>query len=439
MNIEDKVKLRLESQGKRFEKFGLKYNPFPKSGTANTNESSEFTKSLSPIDDNVKQEIENYVIDSLFSEDENDHKLICTITGDYGTGKTQLLLYARSLILSLPRKAYVIYINNPETKLSELIGSVIEHIGQEQFKKYLWEKILSELKSQESLKNELIEFVTKKRIGQFSGDLFDEGNISINPFSTENEANHKAFLEAFIKLLPAPNDKKEFNNLLKQVIIQILLKDNENDLVIANYFYNLISEDFGVNKTWETLTSGTGQYLDNKVVKLLNAIINIVQGQGFERFYLLVDEFEDITSGRLGKKEVDNYSHNLRTLIDKERRWCLLIAMTSSALKDLRKISPPLVDRLTDREIRIERLTNEQARQIVINYLNTARNDNEKEQSTYPFSIEAINFVNSNSEELARLLLRRINFLLERASDILKEGEEITSEFAKQHLENYIS
>src|SRR5690606_37675300 len=170
-------------QGKRFEKFGLKFNPFPKSGTANTNESSDFTKLLFPIDNYVKQEIENYVIDSLFSEDEDDQKLIGTITGDYGTGKTQLLLYAKWLIQSLPRKAYVIYINNPETKLSELIGAIIEHIGQEQFKKYLWEQILTILKSKEEYKKPLLDFISQSRIGK-SRSLFDSGDSASedNPF-----------------------------------------------------------------------------------------------------------------------------------------------------------------------------------------------------------------------------------------------------------------
>lgn len=437
MNIEERVKQRIDNQGKRFEKFGLKINPFPKSGTANTNESSDFTKLLAPIDDSIKREIENYVIDSLFSDDDNDQKLICTITGDYGTGKTQLLLYAKWLIQALPKNAYVIYINNPETKLSELIGAIIEHIGQEQFKKYLWEQILTAIKAKDDYRQELLNYVSSSKAGKV-GNLFSEQELNSvkNPFSIENEVSHKAFLQAFLDLIPSNNDKKNFNNILKQVITQVLLETNDNDFVIANYFYNLISEDFGVNKTWETITSGSGQYLDSKVVKLLNAIINIIQSQGFERFYILVDEFEDITSGRLAKKEVDNYSHNLRTLIDKERRWCLLIAMTSAALKDLRLISPPLVDRLTDREIKIERLTDEQAKQIFINYLNIARGEKNTEQSTFPFTEEAIFYINSKSEELPRLLLRRANFLLERASELLNEKEEITKDFAQKHLED---
>lgn len=424
MNIEDIINKKKTNQEDRFKKFGLDFNPFPKSGTANINDSGDLVKSLTPIDEDIHKKIVEYVADSLYSMEEKDHKLICTITGDYGTGKTQLLLYTKWLIQSQPRKAYVAYINNPGTKLSELIGLIIESIGHEQFKKYLWDKIISSIKQNMfGSKDELLKFSIQQQ-----GTLFGKAD----PFSVENEASHKSFLDAFIIQIGDKNKRKLFNQKLKEIIIQILEKENSDDSVIADYFYNLVSEDFGISKTWETITSGSGQYMDNKVVKLLNAIINIVQSQGFERFYLLVDEFEDITSGRLTKKEVDNYSHNLRTLIDKERRWCLLLAMTSGALKDLKSISPPLVDRLTDREIKIERLSKDQVYRLVVNYLNLSRKT--PDDSIKPFSKEALDYININSGELPRLVLRRLNYILERAADNLSDSDEITKEFAEQHL-----
>lgn len=163
----------------------------------------------------------------------------------------------------------------------------------------------------------------------------------------------------------------------------------------------------------------------------MNAIIDIVRDQGFDRFYLLVDEFEDITSGRLTKKESDSYAYNLRALIDKERRWCLLIALTRTALEDIRKISPPLADRLTDREINIQRLSADQFRKLVINYLNLSRDSSE----TYePFTEEALDLVNKSSGELPRLALRKLHFILERAADE-KDIKLIDVDFAKSHLQ----
>lgn len=410
----------------KYRKFGLKYNPFPKSGTANINESTETTESLIPIDQEVLNGIVNYVGDSLYSSDNSDdHKLIGTITGDYGTGKTQLLLFAKSLILNEPKKAYVIYINNPGTKLSELIGSIIENIGQEQFKKYLWNQILDTIKLNENYKSKLLSYTSQS--GLFPNK---------NPFSPENEANHRLFLEAFLGQINDRRRVKEFNDALRDIIIEIISKKNDDDAVIAKYFYDLISEDFGVSKSWEALISGDGNYLDSKVVKLLNAIITIVKEQGFERFYLLVDEFEDITSGRLTKKEQDNYTHNLRTLIDKERRWCLLIAMTTTALEDIATLSPPLYDRLTDRKINIQRLSNEQAYILISNYLKLAYENISEEINLLPFTEEGIAYINSFSGELPRLFLRYTYYLLERAVDELKEGDVISLDFIKQHLDN---
>ena len=255
-----------------------------------------------------------------------------------------------------------------------------------------------------------------------------------DPFTVENQANHKLFFEAFKKQITKQKEK-EFNEVLKGIIIEILSKKNEDDAVIANYFYDLISEDFGVSKTWETLISGDGNFLDNKVVKLLNAIITIVEEQGFERFYLLVDEFEDITSGRLSKKEQDNYTYNLRTLIDKQRKWCLLIAMTGTALKDIEALSPPLYDRLTDRVITIERLSNDKAQILIKNYLNLAR-ENENEDGFIPFDEDAINHLNLISGELPRLFLRHSFYILERAVEELGDGEIISLDFVKQHTDN---
>ena len=342
------------------------------------------------------------------------------------------MLYAKYLIQSLPRKAYVIYINNPENKLSKLIGSIIEQIGQEQFKKYLWDFILTEMKSDKNEYREMLEnFVSVSR----NKTVFSASEIKKGLFSPDNEVSHKALLDSFLEKLFTKEERKEFNLLLRGIIIKILLRSFGEDEVITNYFYDLISEDVGISKTWDVITSG-GANLDNKVVKLLNAIITIIKAQGFDRFYILVDEFEDITSGRLTKKEIDNYSHSLRTLIDKERRWCLLIAMTTAALKELTSISPPLVDRLKDREIHIERLTKEQARQIIINYLNLARKEgNEEKESLFPFTEGAVDLINNEAEGLQRLVLRKAFTLLEKAVEEIPPISVIDENFVKKTFE----
>jgi len=421
-----RTKEQLQYKGEdRYKKFKLSFNPFPKSGTANINESDEFTKNLEPVDTDTLTKVVQYVIDSLYAPDENDQKLIATILGDYGTGKTQLLLFVKYLLQKeSPTKSFVVYINNPGTKLSELIGAIIDEIGREHFKKFIWNHVINEISlTKNNYKELLLKFISGNT-GLFGPDK--------SPFSDEAKSNHKTFLDTFLNNINNRNKRKEFNIKIKDIILEILRNKFDDD-VIADYFYNIISEDIGVSKTWETMTSGSGKYLDKKVVFLLNAIIELIRDQGFERFYLLVDEFEDITSGRLTKKEIDNYSHNLRTLIDKQRRWCLLIAMTEQALRELRKSSPPLVDRLTDREIRLEKLHPSSAQKLIKNYLRLAKLTND--DSIAPFSDDVIEYLCQKSNNFPRLLLRNCFFLIERGIQDANISI-IDKKFAENHLDN---
>lgn len=407
-------------QRTKYSRFKLKSNPFPKSGTANIHESTERTYALAPFDNKVMDEIEKYVLDSLYSDDDTeDFKLAGTVTGDYGTGKTQLLLYARALILKENKRAFALYINNPGVKISELIGSIIENVGREDLKKFLWRQIIDSIEKEEIYRNRLISFL--------GIPLFP-----IDPFTEDSKASYKAFLEFFLKNINDKRKTKEFQDVLKQISREILYKINNDDNVVADYFFNIIAEDVGISRSWEELISGDGSYLDKKSVQLLNAIITIVQEQGFERFYLLVDEFEDITSSRLSKKEQDNYTRNLRTLLDRERRWCLLLAMTTKALDDIAALSPPLYDRLTDRKILIKRLTLEQAKELMIKYLNLSREDSNR--ALFPFCDEAVEVLFKESQELPRVFLRNSYYILERALSELPESEIITADFVTTQL-----
>ena len=119
------------------EKFSLNYNPFPKSGIAIINESDDIVSSLSPVNDEVVNTIFEYIKDALYNSATNgknsDNKYISLIVrGEYGSGKTQTLMYIKYLLQNLKLdniRPYDIYIDNPGQKLSELIGSIIYQIG----------------------------------------------------------------------------------------------------------------------------------------------------------------------------------------------------------------------------------------------------------------------------------------------------------------------
>ena len=138
MNIDilSQIKSAENLKSNLVDKFGLKYNPFPRAGIANLNDSDETTLALQPALVSTATEIVNYMKDALSHAglNEDDKYLSLVIQGEYGSGKTQTLMFIKALFDSLNTpsfKPYVVYIDNPGTKLSELIGDVISQIGIE--------------------------------------------------------------------------------------------------------------------------------------------------------------------------------------------------------------------------------------------------------------------------------------------------------------------
>lgn len=414
----------------RFKTLGVNFNPFPRAGISDLNSPDHLISKLEPIDDNVKNGIEEYIVDSLFPQNPNstDKYLSAVIRGDYGYGKTQTLLYSKLILESfsdikeISKKPYVVYVDNPGARLSELIGSIIYEIGEENFKRYLWTLAFDTISKNKEYKEKLISF-------QPRGLALFENVQDLDPFNPVNLVNYKVFLDAFYKILNT-KQKKDFQDVLKTYIITIFTAEFENS-TIASYFYNLISENIGVNKTWETLTSGSAKDLNKKEVYIIKSIVKVIESQGYTDFYILVDEFEAVTAGRLSAKEIDQYVMNLRTLIDKQRNWCSLFAMTGYALARLKTVSPPLAERISGRVIELTPLNNDRAKQITINYLNLAR---EKSESILPFDDSGIERLREKSNGILRVYLKSCYLLLQRASEELSTGETINSDFVEKHF-----
>lgn len=413
-----------------YKKFDLSFNPFPKSGTASVNTPDSINQILAPFDESVQTAVENYILDTLYTET-RDKYLSATVTGNYGSGKTQLLLYFKYLLglastVKDPdsyRNPFVIYIDNPGARLTELIGAIILRIGEEDFKKFIWNKIIAELEKNDDYRQQLTAFMPKQGSSLFS-------NINADPFALENTVNYKKFIDSFLYYLN-PKKKKEFLAALKETNFKIL-NDWKQDSVVARYFNDLIAEDPSSTKTWEILSKGEDKSLDKKEVILLKTIVELVEKQGYTDFYILVDEFEDLTEGRLTKTELDNYLRNLRTLIDQDRNWCPVFTMTDVALKKIHAVSPPLADRLNNRPIRLAGFDDSQARYITVTYLNLARTSGSQHSDTiHPFSEDGLQALRKLTSSNLRTYLKTSFELIERGVEKLKEDELINSSFVK--------
>ncbi|GHS89823.1 hypothetical protein FACS1894201_11160 [Bacteroidia bacterium] len=407
---------------------GLEFNPFPRSGIADSNTSDEIMESLSPIHQETLSLIIGFVKDSLFNKNpkEIDPYLSLIIRGDYGTGKTQTLFYIRWLLKNFKGQnnvnPYVVYIDNPGTKLSELIGSIINEIGQENFKRYLWDVFLGHLKKNEPLLEQL------KSIAKISPSLFSEENVHL-PIS--EYISYKIFVDDLYKGTDVKK-KREIQDALKAAIVKSFDEIAPNTSV-ALYFYELVADNIGINKTWDLLTTGSIKDFDKREFYILKAIVETVKGLGYTDFIILVDEFEEITAGRLNKTEIDNYLRNLRTLIDKEKNWCAVFAMTGKALAMIEQFSPPLAGRIKGRIIDLKPLNVETAKILIINYLNLARNNSD---SIFPFDDSAISTLLEvgYTEGSPRLLLKYCYLLIQRAKDEIQGDSVINTEFVKRFV-----
>ena len=416
---------------KKYENLGIKFNPFPRSGTSNINSGDSYNAYLVPIDPGAEKELNHFIVHSLTNNvpDPADKFISATVIGDYGSGKTQFLMYAKYLLNIIEaspdrqERPYVIYIDNPGLNLLEFIGSIISKVGEENLKKYLWETIIHKIKSNSELKNKLTPFSIKV-------NLFFEENT--DPFLDENTVNYKKFLDSFVKYIPTTAQRKKFDVEFKSILTTIL-ENETKDTVVAYYFYEFISGDFGINKTWEALTSGSLKQLNGKEASIIKYIVKLIKKQGFTDFFILVDEFEDITEGRLTKTQIDNYVYNLRTLLDEQREWCLIFSMTPLAMKKLKSVSPPLADRISSRTILLQDLNKEQASAIIRNYINMAGSAN----SILPFTEDGIEILRDKVEGNTRRLLKVAFALVEKAAaKFTSSDDRINKEFVEN---NYIS
>lgn len=421
-------KIKSENQYKHL---NLSFNPFPKSGTTNINSSDSIITQMPPFENNVKQNVDNFIIDTLIPKtlEIKDRFMSAVITGDYGIGKTHLMLYMKSLIeLSsqaslINKKPYVIYIDNPGVKLEELIGNLIFKIGEENFKKFLWKRIINEIKKNSRFSTELNNYKNT------SQTFFP---VELNPFADENTINYKRFLDVWLKDIVSPYKRKDFERDLKKVLLSIL-NLLYKDSVITQYFYDIVCGDFGINSIWESLISGNSKHMENKTVELLKAIVDLLENEDFTDFYIFVDEFEDLTGGRLTKQRLDNYLHNLRILLDKDRNWCVVFAMTSNAYEKLKQTSPPLAERIGVREIILTRLSDVDALKLVLNYLNLARDT--ESSDLLPFEEAAINYINKLSDGIPRRFLQKCFEIIERAKELLENSKIIDEQFVKNYFQ----
>ena len=247
------------------ERFGLEFNPFPRSGIAIISESDKVAEQLMPADEDTVNKIVNYISDALFAHrgqpEMSDKYMSMVVRGEYGAGKTQTLMFIRYLLKNLKNedvKPYVVYIDNPGQKLTELIGAIVSQIGVENFKKYLWGIFMEYLDKNPDVKQSLV----GTRQASQSLSLFGEDEPV--PSLSNNIQNYKELADA-ITAGKSATDKKQLIKTLKDHMVRSYA-DVTDSQVVASYFYDIVSETMGISKSCDMLTSGSVKEMDNREV-----------------------------------------------------------------------------------------------------------------------------------------------------------------------------
>lgn len=326
-------------------------------------------------------------------------------------------------------------IDNPGQKLSELIGGIISQIGIENFRKYLWNIFISYLDNNIDAKQEILKEATGRPVEK---TLFSEHDTS-SPLLIEKIQNYKELIDS-ITIRRSTTEKKSFVQLLKDHMIRCFIEESES-AVVASYFYDIVSETVGISKSWDMLVTGNVKELDKREVNILKAIVKIVQKQlGYTDFIILIDEFEEITAERLKKTDVDNYLRNLRLLIDREKNWCSVFAMTGKALSIIESYSPPLAGRIKGSFVDLKPLNETELRKMISNYLSIARSKS-IDDDIYPFDEsgikEMLEVKDVQLKGSPRFILKLCYTLLQRAVDELPTNGRINQAFVKQYMKVY--
>lgn len=428
------------------EKFGLKVNPFPKSGIANVKDSDEIVNQLAPVDSDVQQKITSFLVDMVAHNASGnlDQYQSLILRGEYGTGKTHTLMFIQFLCKNLgidTCRPYVVYIDNPGLRLSELIGSVLSQIGMENFRRYLWQRFLKYMEDVDKEESRARYLILMDAINQAhplpTRSLFTDDTLLPMSWEKCSSVSYKYLLDSMFKDKPMQIQKAAIT-LFKRYLVNYFTSTFESASV-AEYFYDIVTDNINVTRAWDVLTSGDVKNMDKREVHLLKAIVNIVKEQlGMTDFIILIDEFEEIATGRLKETELDNYLRNLRLLIDREKNWCSVFAMNVKAMQQIERVSPPLASRIGDRIIDLKPFSLDSLKNVVANYLKIARVKDGMENSIYPFDESALRAMLDTEDPTLkgspRFILKNCYQILQRAAEKLNVGEVITDAFVKQEM-----
>lgn len=414
---------QLREHTERYKQYGLKFNPFPLGG--NYPETYLPFTYLNPAHES---RITDFLVSTFMREEFNG----LLIRGEYGSGKSHMLHFARNMVLTQPffgKQALCFLINNPSVAPEDILLSMLREVKLGVVQDLVFAPIARALKDKygDAVTEFLSDFTSfgGQRLlfqnafdAQRGQDLF---GLSYREFAKQLRDNKLAL------------EKGTFQGFAREVLSQKIRISEQ----ITEDLIQLISATESQNsRSWEVFISS--RLMSSKkgtlgVEYYLEAFLELFKYSGLRHIYLLVDEIEDLRTHRLSEKAAVEYLATLRKMIQHNyRMFSFVLACTRDAWDEILSLYPAIQDRFP---IVIDLLpSNADYKAVVAKYLKEARIEGQAVANPWvPFSEEAVDEIINKRGGVIRHVLTDLRSVLDAAAHA-NIGPEINAEFALSSL-----
>ena len=390
----------------RYRRFDLKANPFQVTAI------SADDPTLPLADETLASSIKEFLVSTYTNRKYGGMVVI----GEYGFGKTYLLKHIQHEINESwgyrgNQRALAIYVENPRTSADQLTDSIVHSLGLQRTLLESWRLVTEEFRIRLLDQGDtfLEQFMYHKR--QFP--LVEKGDWK----STINEdalANPRKFLEILFEYKDQVDLSKMETFATNEVFSPIFRHEG-----LARYFASFEARD-----QVEFLHRWT-ERLEFRHVKskfpttlekeYLRSIFEIYRRAGYRFIYILIDEFEDIKE--LSKNKRLKYLTDLREIIQHNTDYFALILCLKKNAWDAMSEVGNFPDRFS-RQVKLESLTPDSVRGLIIGYLDRLRFENSKYHETpFPFEEDAVKAIQQIGLGVPRIVIEICHTMLEYAAD----------------------
>ncbi len=374
-----------------YERFGLKYNPFP---PATTGIAGVRELWLPPSwEKELRKRFDRLTVGG------GDKAM--ALIGPYGAGKTYVLSWIQTHLLA-PEGIQPFSFDNPGVRFYDLADSLLRQVGRYELSKALWE-------------------VVRPHVEQ----------VGLQPLLIPPK-----FPDWLDYVKRPPRREKALVQLSQAIVAEGLTKDEEIAHRVAQIVIGTGDRPYYEYRDFIAGRAGTlvAEREEPNYFRTLIRILSRIYGDGGIAF--LVDEFEDVaTAKRLNTKQSYEYMATLRRLLDVsgEEDFWLVVSMTPEALVQTKEIQKALMERFVD-PFEIPLLSPEEARQMIEHRIADARLDGDQHDGLWPFADDAVAGLSPTIYSLPRPLVKvfwaalaeaeRQQIELPIPSTLLKEAEE---------------